>query len=217
MGTLLTLLFLIGLVAYFMFFWSPGEAETIADGFARETNSISSKAGYLPLTPISGSPMQIQSQLTKTDYSKLLRYTTFRLRKFWLFYVGVMLIIALLFFVMFSESDGIPVAFVLLLSLLISVVISALTIFFTWLVMKILPNRPSSVLGSHTFTITESEFQEANAAGSASMKLELLRRHETKQHIFLFTPMHVGHILPMQDLQAHPEFLKMLRERTRSA
>lgn len=217
MWTLFALLLLIGLIAYLMFFWSPDEARTTTVGFGTETNSTSSKTGYPSLTFTSGSPMQIESQLTKTDYSKLLRYSTFRLRKFWLFYVGVTLIIALLFFLMFSESDRTPVAFALLLSLLISVVTLALATVVAWLLIKILPNRPGTVLGLHTFTLTDSEFQEANAAGSASMKLELLRRHETKQHIFLFTPMHVGHILPMQDLQAHPDFLRMLRARTRSA
>ena len=98
----------------------------------------------------------------------------------------------------------------------IAAILSCLIAVIAFLAVKILPNRPGTVLGAHTFTLTDSEFQESNAAGSASVKLELLRRYETSQHVFLLTPTHTGYILPMRDLQANPEFLNALRARTKA-
>jgi uncharacterized membrane protein len=161
--------------------------------------------------------MQLHAQLTKADYSKFRRYAMFRLRKTWLMFVGFALVFAWQMFPKDNAEHSIPFAFALAFSLLAGVIISVLVMLFTVVLVTIMPNRPGTVLGEHTFTITDSEFQELNAAGSAIVKLELLCRHETSQHVFLLTPTHVGYILPMRDLQANPEFLRLVREKTRRA
>lgn len=161
--------------------------------------------------------MQLQAQLTKGDYSKLRRYGMFRVRKTWLLFVAFAPLFAWQVFPKDYAEHGIPFAFALAFSFLAGVIVSCLIMLLTVVIVAILPNRPGTVLGAHTFTLTDSEFQELNIAGSANVKLELLRRHETSQHIFLLTPTHVAYILPMRDLQANPEFLRLLRERTRRA
>jgi hypothetical protein len=159
--------------------------------------------------------MQLHAQLTKADYSKFRRYAMFRIRKTWLMFVLIAPIFAWEVFPKDYANHGMPFAFALGFSLFAAVILSGLCMLLGLLFVAILPNKPGTVLGAHTYTITDSEFQESNAAGSAGMKLGLLRRYETSQHIFVLTPTHVGYILPMRDLQANPEFLKALRERTR--
>jgi hypothetical protein len=161
--------------------------------------------------------MQIQAQLTESDYSKFRSFAAFRLRKLWVIFVGAGLILAYEIFPKDYAQRGIPVAFALVFSLLFAAILSGLIYLLTMILMAILPNRPGILSGLHTFTLTDSEFQEVNAAGSASVKLELLRRYETAQHVFLLSPTHVGYILPMRELHANPEFLRVLRERTKSA
>jgi len=159
--------------------------------------------------------MQLNAQLTKCDYSKFRRYGMFRLRKAWLVYIPLAGFFAWTVFPKDYAEHGIPFAFALAFTLFLGLVVAGLTFLLSMAVVAILPNRPGTVLGAHTFTLTDAEFQEVNATGSASVKLEVLRRYETAQHIFLLTPTHVGYILPMRDLQANPEFLRVLRERTR--
>jgi hypothetical protein len=141
----------------------------------------------------------------------------FRVRKTWLIFVLFVPLFAWQVIPKDYAEQGVPFAFALAFSLLAGVIVSCLIMLLTVVLLTILPNRPGTVLGAHSFTLTESEFQEVNLAGSANTKLELLRRHETSQHIFLLTPTHVAYILPMRDLQTNPEFLRLLRERTRSA
>jgi hypothetical protein len=161
--------------------------------------------------------MQLQAQLTKTDYSKFRRYAIFRVRKTWLMFVVFVPLFAWEVFPKDSEAHNIPFAFALAFSLFAGVIACGLIMLLTRVLVALLPNRPGTILGAHTFTLTDTEFQELNTAGSASVKLELLRRHETSQHVFLLTPTHVGYILPMRDLQVNPEFLRLLRERTKRA
>jgi hypothetical protein len=212
MWMLITLLVLVGVAAYFVFFWSPEAEKTSAPGVPPETR------GQTDVPPIiaPGSPMQIQAQLTKSDYSKFRRYALYRIRKAWLIYVVAALIFTWEIFPKDYAAHGIPFAFALVSCLIIAGIAACLIAFITTLLVKFMPNRPGTVLGPHTFTLTDSEFQEVNAVGSASAKLELLRRYETSQHVFLLTPTHVGYILPMRDLQANPEFLRVLREGTKA-
>lgn len=161
--------------------------------------------------------MQLQSQLTKADYAKWRRFAMFRIRKTWLVYFLLVPIFAWEVFPRDYAKHGMPFAFALAFSLFTGVIVSGLGVLLTFLLVAILPNKPGTVLGEHTFTLTESEFQEVNFAGSASVKLHLVRRYETSQHIFVLTPTHIGYILPMRDLLANPEFLKLLRERTKLA
>lgn len=161
--------------------------------------------------------MQLNAQLTKSDYSKFRRYGMLRLRKTWLIFIPATLLFAWMVFPKDYAEHGISFAFALAFALFVSVVLSGLIFLLSTVVVAILPNRPGTVLGAHTFSLTDCEFQEVNAAGSASVKLELLCRYETAQHVFLLTPTHVGYILPMRDLQGNPEFLKVLRERTKDA
>ena len=161
--------------------------------------------------------MQIQAHLTKADYSKFRRYAMFRVRKSWLLFVVFAPLFAWEVFPKDYAKLGMPFALALAFSLFAAAMLSGIIILLTILLVAILPNRPGTVLGTHTFTITDSEFQEINAAGSASMKLELLRRYETSQYIYLLTPTQAGYILPIRDLQANPEFLMLLRERTKRA
>ena len=161
--------------------------------------------------------MQIESHLTKADYSIFRRYAMFRIRKSWLLLVAFVPIFAWEVFPNDYAKHAIPFAFALAFSLLAGVIASGLIMLATMVLIAILPNRPGTVLGAHTYTLTDSDFQEQNTAGSASVKLQHLGRYETSQHIFLITTTHVAYILPMRDLQANPEFLKSLRERTRRA
>lgn len=161
--------------------------------------------------------MQVQAQLTKADYANWRRFAMFRIRKTWLVFIALAPIFAWEVFPKDYAKQGMPLAFALTFSLLAGVILSGLCMLFGILLVKVLPNKPGTVVGAHTFTITDTEFQEVNAAGSASVKLELLRRYETSQYIFVLTPTHVGYILPIRDLQANPQFMKVLRERTKAA
>ena len=104
-----------------------------------------------------------------------------------------------------------------LYSLVIPAILITLVYLGTMILMTLLRARLRSVVGPHTFTLTDSEYQEVNEACSVSIKFQYLRRYETARHVFLLTPGSVGYILPMRDLQKHPEFLKLLRERTVAA
>ena len=161
--------------------------------------------------------MQAQANLTKADYSKFRRYATFRLRKAWLLFVAFAPIFAWEIFPKDYAQHGFTLPFALTTCLLAGAIMSGLIFLVTTALVKLLPNRPGTILGAHTFTLTDSEFQETNDGGSVNMKLELLRRYETPQYIYLLTPTHVGYILPLRDLQANPDFLKLVRERTRRA
>jgi hypothetical protein len=161
--------------------------------------------------------MQFHAELTDSDYSKFRSYAVLRIRKVWVVYVLAGLFLAWEVFPGDYAKRGIPIAFALIFSVLFAAILSALVYLLSMILLAFLPNRPGNLLGSHTFTLTDSEFQEVNAAGSASVKLELLRRYETAHHVFLMSPTNVGYILPMRDLEANPEFLRVLRERTKSA
>jgi hypothetical protein len=159
--------------------------------------------------------MQLQVHLTKADYAKWRRYGMFGIRKTWLVFIVIAPIFAWEVFPRDYAKHGMPFAFAFGFSLFAGVIVSGLGMLLSFVLLAVLPNKPGTVLGAHTFMLTDSEFQEVNAAGSASVKLELARRHETSQHIFVLTPTHVGYILPKRDLNANPEFLKVLRERTK--
>jgi hypothetical protein len=158
--------------------------------------------------------MQINAELTKGDYTKFRRYVVYRLRKAWLIHLPIAAFFAWTVFPRDYAQHGIPFAIAFVFAVLVGIVVSGFVFLVSLLMVSFLPNKPGTVIGAHTFTLTESEFQELNAAGSASTKLDLLRRYETKTHIFLMTPTHVGYILPLRDLQTNPEFVNALRERT---
>jgi hypothetical protein len=161
--------------------------------------------------------MQLAVQLTKSDYSKFRRFARFRLRKTWLVYIPFAALVAWTAFPKDYSERSVPLALAFGVALLVGVVISVLIFLLSIVVVAILPNRPGTVLGEHTFTLTEAELREANAIGSTAVKLEALHRYETTRHVFLLTRTHLGYILPMRDLQNNPEFLRTLRERTSDA
>ena len=88
----------------------------------------------------------------------------FRVRKTWLMLLVAVPVFAWEFFPKEYAEHGIPFAFALACSLLIGAILSGLIMLLTIVFVAILPNRPSNVLGAHTFTLTDSEFQETNAA-----------------------------------------------------
>ncbi len=161
--------------------------------------------------------MQVKAQLTKQDYSKLRRFAIVRIRKVWLIYLPMAALFAWVAFPSNYAAHGMSFAVALTMTSLIALILSAIIFFLSLGLTALLPNRPGTVLGEHTFTITDSEFQESNGAGSASTKLDVLRRYETAEHIFLLTPTHTSYILPLRDVRANPEFMQALRERTRNA
>ena len=138
----------------------------------------------------------------------------FRLRKTWLLSIPIAAALAWLLFPRGQVAAGIPFVFAVVVLFVVGLLLSAFCFLVALVIVSILPNRSRPTLGEHVFTLTDSEFQEVNAAGSASVKLNVLRRYETHEHIYLITPSHVGYILPMRDLQSSPDFLRMLRERT---
>jgi hypothetical protein len=160
--------------------------------------------------------MQISAHLTKGDYSKFCRYSMLRLHKLWLMCVPSAAFFCWIVFPKDYAEHGMSFAFASGFALLIGLIVSGL-LSLSMGVTAILLGRRGTVLGEHTFTLTDSEFQEVNAVGATAVKLDVLRRYETAQHVFLLTARYVGYILPMRDLHANPEFLRVLRERTKEA
>lgn len=103
------------------------------------------------------------------------------------------------------------------LAVIIGVIAAAATPILGWLVTMLLPNRPAVAVGKHVFTLSDLQFQEKNDIGMTTVRLDLLQRHETARHIFLVTPAHVAFVLPKRALEAAPEFLRVLVERTKRA
>jgi len=161
--------------------------------------------------------MQVKANLTKQDYSKFRRFAIVRIRKVWLMFIPMAALLAWVSFPKDYVQHGMPFAVALSATAGVVLIFTVVIFFLSLGLTALLPNRPGTVLGEHTFTITDFEFQETNTAGSASMKLDVLRRYETAQHIFLLSPTHVGYILPLRDLQANPEFLQAVRTRTKHA
>lgn len=160
--------------------------------------------------------MELKAYLTKGDYTALRRFAMLRLRKTWLLFIPCAALFGWVCFPRDYATQGIPLVAAIVLTSVVAMVVAVLLFFISMAVTLLMPNRPSTILGEHVFTLTDSEFQEKNGAGSASLKLAMLRRYETTKHVFLLSPTHVGYILPMRDLQTNPEFLRTLRERTKT-
>src|SRR5579859_6948504 len=106
--------------------------------------------------------MQIQSELIESDYSKLRSYYIFRVRKIWVLFLLCGLFLAWQIFPRDYAQRGIPIWFALVFSLVIPVILSVLIYLGAMILMALLPNRPGSILGAHTFTLTDSKFQQVN-------------------------------------------------------
>lgn len=159
--------------------------------------------------------MQLTVDLTKADYAAFRRFALFRHRKIWLIYVAVGVFVAWTSFPEDYAADGGALWSALVAVGLMGSAAAALTALAGMALMVLLPNRPSPLLGEHVFTLTNFEFREVNAAGSTSVKLDLLRRYETARHMFLITPTHVGFILPKRALESASDFQRLLTERTK--
>ena len=160
--------------------------------------------------------MQITANLEKPDYTKFRIFSMFRLRKMWLVYVAFVPLSCWLFFPNDYQARHLSLAVALANPLAISVMNVVLVLLATFIVLAWQPNQPGTILGEHKFALTDTEFQETNSAGLASVTFDRLRRYETAEHVFLLTPTHMGYILPLRDLRANPEFLRELRERTKA-
>jgi len=159
--------------------------------------------------------MQLSANLTKKDYSAFRRYAMFRLRKTWLIYLPLVAFVAWSSFPTDYAESGISPVIASISSLVIGLTAAGIALLLSLAVIAILPNKPGTALGEHVFTLTDSQFQENSDSGSVCMRLDLLRRYETAQHVFLLTPTHICYIVPKRALQSAPEFLRILRERTR--
>ena len=160
--------------------------------------------------------MELTADLTNNDYAAFRRYAMFRFRKVWLFYAFVGIFVG---WISFSGDpiEGVSFSTNVLMAVIIGAIAAGATPILGWLVMMLLPNRPAAAVGKHVFTLSDLEFQEKNDIGVTSVRLDLLRRHETARHIFLVTPAHVAFVLPKRALEAAPEFLRVLMERTKDA
>ncbi len=161
--------------------------------------------------------MQLSANLTKKDYSAFRRYAMFRLRKTWLIYLPLVAFVAWSSFPTDYAESGTSLLFAAISSLVIGLTAAGIALLLSLAVIAVLPNKPGTVLGEHVFTLTDSQLQENSDSGFVSMRLDLLRRHETAQHVFLLTPTHLCYIVPKRALQSAPEFLRILRERTKRA
>jgi hypothetical protein len=157
--------------------------------------------------------IEIKANLEKPDYTKFRLFSIFRLRKMWLVYVVFVALSCWLFFPGDYQARHIPLVVALASPLAISLVDVVMVLLATFILLAVLPNRSGTILGEHKFALTDTEFQETNSAGLASVGFERLRRYETAEHVFLLTPSQTGYILPLRDLRTNPDFLRRLRER----
>jgi hypothetical protein len=137
------------------------------------------------------------------------------MRKLWLLYLLLGAYVAWTLFPGADPEAGLSFSSGVLAALLLGVAVAGGAAIVSLLLLAILPNRPGTILGKHVFTLTDSEFQEKNEISSMSVRLDALRRHETTKHFFLVTPTHVAVIVPKRALEAAPEFLRGLMERTK--
>jgi hypothetical protein len=159
--------------------------------------------------------MELTADLTKKDYAAFRRYAMFRFRKVWLVYVLLGVYVGWTSFPGADPEQGLSLSSGVIAAVLLGLMAAGVTAIVAWLLMAILPNRPGAVVGKHVFTLTDSEFQEKNAIGAMTVRLDVLQRHETAKHVFLITPTHVAFVVPKRALEGAPEFLRLLVERTK--
>jgi hypothetical protein len=162
-------------------------------------------------------PIELAADLTKSDYAAFRRFAMFRFRKIWLIYVLVGGFVAWTSYPGADPEAGLSVTSGVLAAIVMGLIAVCLSALVGWLLLALLPNRPRAIVGKHVFRLSDSEFQETNDIGSTTVRLDMLRRHETAKHIFLVTPMHVAFVIPKRDLDATPDFSRLLAERVRHA
>jgi hypothetical protein len=158
--------------------------------------------------------VQFSAELTKKDYAALRRYALFRHRRIWVVYLAVGVYVAWTSFPDNYAEDGGSFWSALVAVILLGAIATAVVAVAAMALVALLPDRPGAIVGEHVFTLTDSEFQERNPAGSMSVRFELLRRHETAKHVFLMTPTHVAFILPKHALESAPDFRRVVIEKT---
>lgn len=161
--------------------------------------------------------MELSADLTKEDYAAFRRYAMFRLRKVWVIYVLVGICVGWASFPGADPEEGVSLASGVLAAIVFGVIAAGAAAAVALLLIAVLPNRPEAVIGKHVFTLSASELQEKNDISVTKVRLDVLRRHETAKHIFLITPAHVAFVIPKRAVEAAPEFLRLLEERTKHA
>jgi hypothetical protein len=161
--------------------------------------------------------MELTAELTKKDYAAFQRYAMFRLRKLWVVFLLLGAYVAWTSFPGADPEEGLSFSSGVIAALILGALVAGGTAAASLLLLAILPNKLRPVVGTHVFTLTSSDFQEKNSISSMSVRLDVVRRHETAKHVFLVTPTHVAFILPKRALKAAPEFLRLLIERTKHA
>jgi len=143
------------------------------------------------------------------------RFSLFQLRKVWLMYLALGSYAAWVAFPGIVNKNFAEIVMGSISALIVGAIVAVTTCVLSFLVTALLPNKPSSIVGEHVFTLTETEFNEKNSAGSTSVLLDSLRLYETSKHVFLVMPTNVGFVIPKLALQTSPEFFSALKDRIR--